>query len=158
MNRLTMNRPNNIIAAASNIRGGDNPPYSKETFLALYPQFKDKVPEAFLDMYTSLANASLSYQRYYDAWEMVMGLFIAHFCTLYLQTAAEPGSTAAEILAAGELRGLQASKSVGGVSISYDYNTALSGLDQWGGWTTTAYGAQFAALAKLYGKGGMQIW
>ena len=61
-----MNRPNNIIAAASNIRGGDNPPYSKETFLALYPQFKDKVPEAFLDMYTSLANASLSYQRYYD--------------------------------------------------------------------------------------------
>ena len=153
-----MNRPNNIIAAASNIRGGDNPPYSKETFLALYPQFKDKVPEAFLDMYTSLANASLSYQRYYDAWEMVMGLFIAHFCTLYLQTAAEPGSTAAEILAAGELRGLQASKSVGGVSISYDYNTALSGLDQWGGWTTTAYGAQFAALAKLYGKGGMQIW
>ena len=153
-----MNRPNNIIAAASNIRGGDNPPYSKETFLALYPQFKDKVPEAFLDMYTSLANASLSYQRYYDAWEMVMGLFIAHFCTLYLQTAAEPGSTAAEILAAGELRGLQASKSVGGVSISYDYNTALSGLDQWGGWTTTAYGAQFAALAKLYGKGGMQVW
>ena len=153
-----MNRPNNIIAAASNIRGGDNPPYSKETFLALYPQFQDKVPEAFLDMYTSLANASLSYQRYYDAWEMVMGLFIAHFCTLYLQTAAEPGSTAAEILAAGELRGLQASKSVGGVSISYDYNTALSGLDQWGGWTTTAYGAQFAALAKLYGKGGMQIW
>lgn len=87
-----------------------------------------------------------------------MGLFIAHFCTLYLQTAAEPGSAAAEILAAGELRGLQASKSVGGVSISYDYNTALSGLDQWGGWTTTAYGAQFAALAKLYGKGGMQVW
>ena len=158
MNRLTMNRPNNIIAAASNIRGGDNPPYSKETFLALYPQFKDKVPEAFLDMYTSLANASLSYQRYYDAWEMVMGLFIAHFCTLYLQTAAEPGSTAAEILAAGELRGLQASKSVGGVSISYDYNTALSGLDEWGGWTTTAYGAQFATLAKLYGKGGMVVW
>ena len=153
-----MNRPNNIIAAASNIRGVDNPPYSKETFLALYPQFKDKVPEAFFDMYTSLANASLSYQRYYDAWEMVMGLFIAHFCTLYLQTAAEPGSTAAEILAAGELRGLQASKSVGGVSISYDYNTALSGLDEWGGWTTTAYGAQFAALAKLYGKGGMQVW
>ena len=158
MNRLTMNRPNNIISAASNIRSGDNPNYTVADFLALYPQFQDKVPEAFLEMYTGLANASLSYQRYYDAWEMVMGLFIAHFCTLYLQTDVEPESTAAEILAAGELRGLQASKSVGGVSISYDYNTALSGLDEWGGWTTTAYGAQFAALAKLYGKGGMQVW
>ena len=153
-----MNRPNNIIAAATNIRGGDNPNYTAETFLALYPQYRDKVPEAFLEMYIGLANASLSYRRYYDAWEMVMSLFIAHFCTLYLQTAAEPESTASEILAAGEMRGLQASKSVGGVSISYDYNTALSGLDQWGGWTTTAYGAQFAALAKLYGKGGMQVW
>lgn len=153
-----MNRPNSIIAAATNIRGGDNPNYTAETFLALYPQFKGKVPEAFLEMYAGLASASLSYRRYYDAWEMVMGLFIAHFCTLYLQTAAEPESTAAEILGAGELRGLQTSKSAGGVTYSYDYNTALSGLEEWGGWTATAYGAQFAALAKLYGKGGMVIW
>ena len=153
-----MNPPNNIIAAASNIRGGDNPSYTAETFLALYPQFADKVPAAFLGMYIGLANASLSYKRYFDAWEMVMGLFIAHFCTLYLQTAVEPDSTAAEILAAGELRGLQTSKSVGGVSYSYDYGTALAGLDEWGGWTTTAYGLQLATLAKLYGKGGMVVW
>ena len=153
-----VNRPNNIIAEASNLRSGDNPNYTAETFLALYPQFGDKVPAAFLDMYIGLANASLSYKRYFDAWEMVMGLFIAHFCTLYLQTAASADSTAAEILAAGELRGLQTAKSVGGVSYSYDYGTALSGLDDWGGWTTTAYGVQLATLAKLYGKGGMVVW
>ncbi len=153
-----MNRPNNIIAAASNIRGGDNPIYTTADFLALYPQFKGKVPEAFLEMYAGLANASLSYQRYFDAWEMAMGLFIAHFCTLYLQTAAGADSTAAEILVAGQTRGLVSSKSVRDLSVSYDFTTALSGLDEWAGWTTTAYGAQFASLAKLYGKGGMQVW
>ena len=153
-----VNRPNRIIAEAANLRGGDNPNYTTETFLARYPQFEGKVPEAFLDMYIGLANASLSYKRYFDAWEMVMGLFIAHFCTLYLQTAVDANGTAAEILAAGELRGLQTSKSVGGVSYSYDYGTALAGLDEWGGWTTTAYGVQLATLAKLYGKGGMVVW
>ena len=153
-----VNRPNRIIAEAANLRGGDNPNYTTETFLARYPQFEGKVPEAFLDMYIGLANASLSYKRYFDAWEMVMGLFIAHFCTLYLQTAVDANSTAAEILTAGELRGLQTSKSVGGVSYSYDYGTALAGLDAWGGWTTTAYGVQLATLAKLYGKGGMVVW
>ena len=153
-----VNRPNKIITEASNLRSGDNPNYTAETFLALYPQFEGKVPAAFLDMYIGLANASLSYKRYFDAWEMVMGLFIAHFCTLYLQTTAEPDSTAAEILAAGELRGLVSSKSVRDLSVSYDFSTALNGMDEWAGWTTTAYGMQLATLAKLYGKGGMQVW
>lgn len=149
---------NNIIAAASNIRREENLPYTIETFLDWYPQFAEQVPEAFLTMYVGFAHASINYGRYFEAWELVMGLFIAHFCTLYLQSMTSPDSTAAEILEAGSVRGLQSSKSAGGVNYSYDYSTALAGLDQWGGWTTTTFGTQFATLAKLYGKGGMQIW
>lgn len=150
--------PNSTISAAANIRGGDNPPYVVADFLALYPQFEGKVPESFLGMYTGLASASLSYQRYYDAWPMVMGLFVAHFCTLYLQSAVDPESTAAEILQAGTTKGLASNKSAGGVSLGYDYATALTGLEAWGGWTTTAFGVQLATMSKLYGKGGMAIW
>lgn len=149
---------NSIKEEASNIRREENPPYTTEDFLSLYPQFKEHIPEAFLEMYTGFAHASLNYGRYYEAWELVMGLFIAHFCTLYLQSKVSPEGTASEILAAGSVRGLQSSKNAGGVSYSYDYATALSGLEEWGGWTTTNFGVQFATLAKMYGKGMMQMW
>lgn len=149
---------NSTIVGAANLRIGDNPPYTVEDFLALYPQFKGNVPDSFLEMYLNLADSSLSYQRYFDAWPMVMGLFVAHFCTLYLQSAVDADSSTEEITQAGQAVGLVSSESVGPLSTSYDFSNALSGMEAWGGWTTTAFGLQLATMAKLYGKGGMVIW
>lgn len=79
-----------------------------------------------------------------------MGLFIAHFVTLYMRSMVEPGSDAAQVLNAGQTKGLAASKSVGGVSVSYDFSQALQGIDGWAAWKSTEYGIQFATLAKMY--------
>lgn len=141
---------------ASNIYGGDNPSYTKETFLSYYPQFTS-VPDLFITMYLNLAHATVKYTRWDDAWTMAMGLFMAHFCTLYLQSVSSATSTAARIVAAGEAHGLTTSKSVGDVSKSTDYNTIAQGLEGWAMWLSTAFGQQYATMAKLVCKGGMYV-
>ena len=87
-----------------------------------------------------------------------MCLFIAHFATLWAMGTADPASTAAEVVSAGEARGLTTSKSAGGVSISKDYSTITSSLSDWAAWNMTQYGTQLATLAKMVGKGAMQVW
>ena len=86
-----------IIAGASNIRRGDNPPYTSEDFLVMYPQFGKTdengnaiIPSVVIDAFVQLAHASISKARYFDAWNVAMGFFIAHHLTLYLQTMASP--------------------------------------------------------------------
>lgn len=75
-----------IIAAASNIRSSDNnPEYTMDDFLTMYPQFKD-VSEVVRKAWIKMAMNCLQYDRWNDLWEMGMGLYIAHFLTLYLQS------------------------------------------------------------------------
>ena len=50
------------------------------------------------------------------------------------------------------------SKSAGGVSVTRDFSLTSQGISDWAGWNQTQYGTQLATLAKLVGKGGMQIW
>jgi hypothetical protein len=153
-----------IVAAASNLRRGDNPEYTTADFLTLYPQFGESdagtriIPESVLDLYLEFAHACLQEGRWRSAWKMGMGLFAAHWCTLYLQAAVDPSSGAAGVVAQGQTKGLVASKSVGDVSISYDFSAATQDLSGWAGWTQTTFGAQLATLAKIIGKGGMYIW
>jgi hypothetical protein len=134
-----------------------NPAYTPETFLVLYPQFST-IPEAFLTMYVNLAHASLQEPRWKESWQLAMGLFIAHFCTLYLQTMASSTSPAAQVLAKGQAAGLTTSKSVGDVSKSVDYNLVAQGLEGWAGWLLTGFGQQLATLGKFVGKGNMYVW
>jgi hypothetical protein len=153
-----------VIAAASNLRREGNPEYTAADFLALYPQFGETdagqrvVPEANLGMYLEFAHACLQSERWKSAWKMAVGLFVAHWCTLYLMSAADPNGGAAGVLAHGQTQGLVASKSVGDVSVSYDFSAATQDLSGWASWTQTAFGAQLATLAKVVGKGGMYLW
>ena len=71
---------------------------------------------------------------------------------------ADPDSGAVGVIKAAETKGLVASKSVDGVSVSYDFSTALSDLDGWADWKTTEYGIQFVTLAKNFMRGGMYVW
>lgn len=156
-----------IIAGASNIRRGENPPYTSEDFLQFYPQFgktneetgEPIIPAVVLQAYINLAHASIQKARYRDSWELVMGLFIAHWLTLYLQSAASADDPTAQIVNSGLAKGLQSSKSAGDLSVSYDFSF-LSGadFDGWGTYKLTAYGQQFITLARVYSMGGMVVW
>lgn len=153
----------NIISKASNIKGGDNPPFGVDDFKLIYPHFfgeacKNLIPIDVIEMYIEFAHASLKEKRYKRAWKTVMSLFVAHFLTLYMQSVVDPDSSASTVIQAGQTKGLTSSKSVDGVSISYDFGTAINDLQGWAQWKLTNYGVQLATLAKAYGMGGMYVW
>lgn len=152
-----------IINKASNIKGGDNPPFGVDEFKAIYPHFfgsacSEIIPDDVMNMYIEFANASLKEKRYKRAWKTVMSLFVAHFLTLYMQSVVDPESSASTVIQAGQTKGLTSSKSVDGVSVSYDFATAVNDLQGWAQWKLTNYGVQLATLAKAYGMGGMYVW
>ena len=149
--------PQAAWAIASNIRDTENPPYTTEDFRAAMPGFNvDVVSDEVLTNFIELANNIVSYGRWGNLWKEGMRLVIAHYITLYLQ---EPvtGMDRAQVVNAGKIQGSVTSKSVGSVSVSLDNTSAISDLNGWGTWKLTTYGAQFAQLAKLVGKGGMYV-
>lgn len=68
------------------------------------------------------------------------------------QASAPNGAT---IAAQGLAGGIQTSKSVGDVSVSYQVLTAL---EDWGSWNLTTYGQQLATMARVVGSGPMVIY
>lgn len=149
--------PQTAWAIASNIREGENPVYTVDDFRQAMPAFTDAlIPDTTLAGFIDLANSVVSYPRWGNLWREGMRLVIAHYCTLFLQEP-QPGMSAAEIVNAGKVQGSITSKSVGSVSVSMDNTSAISDLNGWGTWKLTTYGAQFAQMAKMVGKGGMYV-
>jgi hypothetical protein len=140
------------------IKNTPNPQYTVEDFRTAYPYFftsgegdsEPLIPLEVMEMYIEFADSCIKIWRYHQGWKLCMGLFIAHFCILYMRSMTDSGSSAAQVVNAGQLKGLAASKSVGGVSVSYDFSQATQGLDNWAEWKSTEYGAQLATLVKLY--------
>ena len=148
-----------IIAAASNIRTGGNPEYGVDDFLAAYPQFGGgTVPDVILRAWVNMAQSSIHKNRYHDAWEICMGLYIAHWLTLYLQTAASADDPIQKKIAAGLAKGLQTSKSAGDISVSYDFGSINEDFAGWGAYKLTSFGQQFVTMARMYSVGGMVVW
>jgi hypothetical protein len=160
---------NVIIGVASNIRAGGNPPYSVEDFLSSYPQFGTAtpilpeteglpvVPIPIIQIYIDLAQESIQQARYRSAWKIAMGLFIAHFCQMWLQSSVSVDAGKDAIIGAGETVGITTSESVDGVSYSVDASAILQDLDGFASWKTTTFGVQLSTFARMYGKGGMMI-
>lgn len=146
-----------IVSQASNIKKEEHPEYTKETFLLLYPQFGGVLPDAALDMYVDLGLSCVNYKRFNRMWKAAIGLFIAHFCTLYLQSMQPEGTDASQVLAAASSAGMVTSESADGVSYSRD-GSALNDLNGWAAFKMTTFGVQFATMAKLVGRGGMYVW
>lgn len=150
-----------LKSLAANIRGTfNNPPYTRDDFLSIYPQFTNTVPVNVIDFYLSMANASLSYDIYQDQWKYAMGLYIGHFVSLWLQmtNGLTENSPAAKVIQSSMAQGLIASKSAGSLSISYDNSSVGNDLQGWAAWKLTKFGIMFASLAKLMGKPGSYIW
>jgi hypothetical protein len=169
-----------IVANASNIRRDTNPAYTlKDNFYPAYPQFLNQaavsaavgpplviavpavigpVPEAMLKLYLTLANSAVGYGRWIEYWELAMGLFIAHWASLWLQGTGAPGSPAAKVLEISHAKGLRTSESVDSLSAGYDFSSVVQDLNGWAAWKLTTYGVQFATIGRLLGKGGMGVY
>ena len=87
-----------------------------------------------------------------------MGLFIAHWLTLYLQTASSASDAINKIVNNGLAKGLQTSKGAGDLSVSYDFSIVANDFDGWGTYKQTTFGQQFVTLAKTVSMGGMMVW
>ncbi len=149
---------NGIIAQAANIKTPNSAEdYDSDMFLAAYPQFSKVVPDEILEEYTDMALGIVNRKRFGAAWRRAIGLYLAHVLTLYLQTAQPAGTEATDIVSAASSVGMITGESADGVSYSRD-NSALSDLAGWADFKTTAYGVQFATLAKLYARGGAYVW
>lgn len=147
---------------ASNLRQGANPSYAITDFTSFYPQFGNNaqgtpvVPTAVIQTFLNMANASIQQTRWRSIWQLAMSLYIAHFCTLYLETTADPNSGASAVFEAGRAQGVLTGESVGDVSYSVDAN--IASVDGWAAWNSTEYGKQLATFARMVGMGGMGIW
>ena len=153
------------FAGASNVILTDNPTFEQSEFTAVFPVFKlatsgttgtDEIPQAVYNLFKAMADGAIKYDRYYTNWKYLMCLYIAHYLTLYLETqSGTPGSSAA--LAGALPRGIASSKSVDGLSVSYEFMDVASGMEDYGTWKLTTYGLQLITLTKIYGHGGMLV-
>jgi hypothetical protein len=60
------------------------------------------IPIAVVQSYLNLAQASLPYGVYQDSYAIAVGLFVAHYCTLYLQTDAQQIQQSVQVMIHGE--------------------------------------------------------
>lgn len=137
-----------LVAIASTLTLSQAATTSGAVTLSVYeaPAIPLMVVQAFLN----LANASLMSSRWRETWKIAMGWYIAHFLTLYEQSDGVQSSAPGAIVTTGLERGLLVSKTVDGVSGSYQ---SLVGLENWAAWTKTTYGTQLATMARLVGSG-----
>lgn len=113
------------------------------------PQFADtaKYPDAQVQMYLGMAEASLPASRWGELYGFGLALFTAHNLALdQMSNGPIPGRSQF---------GLVASKSVGPASVSYD--NSLFMLPDAGHWSLTMFGTRFLQTARLVGAGGIQL-
>ena len=153
-----------IRNTASNVRPGTGEVMTYARFIELYPQFGPTptvptplISQMLVEIYLELASKCLSTERWRSYWEVANGWFVAHFCTLYLMSYADPAGGAAVVVATAESKGIVSSESASDVSVSYDVSAVVSDLDGWATWKLTLFGQQLATIGKLVGLGGMMV-
>lgn len=124
-----------------------------DQFRTDYPAFADRVKYADRDvqMYLDLAYASLSSDRWGEYYVMGQELFAAH----HLVLDAADNAAAAKGALPGSAGFLASSKSVGGVSVSYDLTGTADARGQ--SWNTTMYGRRYWRLAAMAGSSPLQV-
>ena len=155
-----------IRAAAANI-GQAQGNYTVEQFQTDFPQFFTAgteetpaaclVPAAMLAEIINMANACIQPDKWLESWRYAVGLYVAHYATLYLRTYAESSPTAAQAAASGALVGIVKSATLGDSSVSYDTTAVTKGTEDWGDLNSTTYGQMLANRAKLIGAGGSYV-
>lgn len=157
---------NDLKGRASGIIDGQQGAYTTSMFIEDYPPFKSKttgeclVPVSMMNTFLAMANDIVSPDRWGESWRLAIGLFVAHYATLYLKTIQnnpDGSSNLASAAASGQMFGVVTSASLGDASVSYDTSAATNLTTNWGQWNLTAYGQQYASLAKMMCMGGCWI-
>lgn len=147
-----------VRAAAANI-GQSQGNYTAEQFQQDFPQFFNAdgvslVPETMLSEIINMANACVQPDKWLESWRYAVGLYVAHYATLYLRTYAQSSPTATQAAASGALVGVVKSATLGDSSVSYDTSALTKGTENWGDLNATTYGQMLANRAKLIGAAG----
>lgn len=147
-----------VRAAAANI-GQSQGDYTAQEFQQDFPQFftpdgVSLIPCSMLMEIINMANASVQPDKWLESWRYAVGLYVAHYATLYLRTYAQSSPTAAQAAASGALVGVVKSATLGDSSVSYDTSALTKGTENWGDLNATTYGQMLANRAKLIGAAG----
>lgn len=130
------------------------PPLSVETFRAAFPAFSDPTlyPSEQIDFWINqaLINPPINRWRIGQFYDQAILFWIAHNLTLerYVANMSIAGQPAMGV-------GVPASKSVNGVSLSYD--TGISADPQAGPYNLTIYGQRFWMYLKMAGAAGSEV-
>ncbi|MBM6887174.1 DUF4054 domain-containing protein [Pseudoflavonifractor phocaeensis] len=152
-----------VRAMAANI-GQSQGNYTAEQFQQDFPQFFTPssgenpsvclVPATMLEEIINMANACVQPDKWLESWRYAVGLYVAHYATLYLRTYAPSNTTAQQAAASGALVGVVKSATLGDSSVTYDTTAVTKGTEDWGDLNSTTYGQMLANRAKLVGLGG----
>jgi hypothetical protein len=148
--------PNLSSFAANQCLSNGNPAYTTDTFSADFPGVVG-VPTGILAQFIAMANDAVTQDRWGASWEYGMGLFVAHFATLYLQAFNPNAATGADTAQAAAPTGLLTAMRGPESSVTFEQTAILAGTKSWGAWNLTAYGQQFATLARVLGTGGAWV-
>ena len=156
-------------ARAANMASGPgfNGEYNVVMFLQDFPQFTDAeaeadewpsiIPETIFNTFLAMANDSVLAARWGEKWRWAMGMYIAHYATMYFRTYSETGLTPKQLAKGGQSTGLLTSTTFGDVSVTYDVGVMTQATAAWGAWNATIYGQMLATEARLIGMGGAFI-
>lgn len=150
-----------VKAVAANI-GRQAGNYTAEQFREDYPQFYNSegtclVPATMLNELINMANASVQPDKWLEAWRYAVGLYVAHYATLYLKSYQTSSETPDAAAATGALVGVVQSATLGDSSVTYDTAAVTQGTADWGDLNSTTYGQMLANRAKLIGLAGTLV-
>lgn len=158
-----------VVGRAANVGHGHGN-YTLEMFQEDFPQFFKKetgedgetaivpfLPETVLQEIINQANASLQPDKWLEGWRYAVGLYVAHYATLYLRNFSEDPQTASQAAATGSVSGVVKRATLGDASVDYDTEAVTKALEEWGDFNSTSYGQQLATRARLVGMGGMGV-
>ena len=150
-----------VRAAAANLGHGKST-YTVEQFRADYPQFftaegVSLLPPSMLCKVIDMANTAVQPDKWLDEWRFAVGLYTAHYVTLFLRSYAPSNETPQQAAASGALVGVVKSATLGDSSVTYDTSSITAGTDDWGDLNSTTYGQMFANRAKLIGLTGTLV-
>lgn len=152
---------------AANICGCGGGDYTVDMFYEDFPIFHYRneddelvrsIPEHIIQMFVDAANQNVCICRYGKMWRYVVGLYVAHFATLYLRSYAEESPTGDPNGSAsgGDVIGLVTSEKLGDATITFATTTA-STYNDIGSWGETEYGRIYTTFAKAVSAGGSVV-
>ncbi|HAU75936.1 MAG TPA: DUF4054 domain-containing protein [Agrobacterium sp.] len=122
-------------------------------FRTAFPEFSDTnaYPDATVNLWLGYAQNLVNLDRWGTLYDLGVYLLTAHNLVIW-----KKDSKAASVGGIpGSSSGVQSSKAVDGVSVSYD--TTVATVEGAGNLNLTTYGTRFADLRDMFGAGGFQL-